>query len=108
MKKFTGGQAAVNDGIRAGRWSQAMDGEAVPAGSTLERAIYWRQIYAEMLEMEERVLARIDLLMDTQSDVVKREVELTNVPSVVAQAQRFRQRLGFWEARINELDIRRL
>jgi hypothetical protein len=45
--------------------------------------------------------------MDTQSDVVKREVELTNVPVVVAQAERFRQRLGYWEARITDLDIRR-
>jgi hypothetical protein len=84
-----------------------MDGEGVLAGSTLESALYWPQIYSEMLEMEEKVLARIDLLMDTQSEVVKREVELANVPVVVAQAERFRQRLGYWEARITQLDIRR-
>jgi hypothetical protein len=84
-----------------------MDGEGALAGSTLESALYWRQIYSEMLEMEEKVLARIDLLMDTQSEVVKREVELANVPVVVAQAERFRQRLGYWEARITEFDIRR-
>jgi hypothetical protein len=84
--------------------SQAMDGESVLAGSTLESALYWRQIYSEMLEMQEKVL---DLLMDTQSDVVKREVELANVPVVVAQAERFRQRLGYWEAPFTELDIRR-
>jgi hypothetical protein len=59
-----------------------------------------------MLEMEEKVLARIDLLMDAHSEQVKREVEMTNVPAVVAQAERFRQRLGFWEARVTELDIR--
>jgi len=76
--------------------------------STLERALYWRQIYSEMLELEERVLARIDLLMDTQSDVVMSEVELTNVPVVVAQAERFRERLGYWEARITELAIQRV
>jgi hypothetical protein len=39
--------------------------------------------------------------------VVKRELELTNVPVVVAQAVRFRQRLGYWEARVTELDVRR-
>ena len=92
--------------VRSGDWGQTVDGEGVLAGSTLERAIYWRQIYSEMLEMEERVLARIDLLMDTQSDVVKRELELANVPVVVAQAERFRERLGYWEARVTELDIR--
>ena len=88
-------------------WSQTTDGEGVLDDSTLERALYWRLIYTEMLEMEERVLARIDLLMDTQSELVKREVELTNVPVVVAQAERFRQRLGYWEARITELDVQR-
>ena len=88
-------------------WSQTSDGEGVLDDSTLERALYWRLIYSEMLEMEERVLARIDLLMDTQSELVKREVELTNVPVVVAQAERFRQRLGYWEARITELDVQR-
>lgn len=92
---------------RGGTWHQAMDGEGVLAVSTLESALYWRQIYSEMLEMEERVLARIDLLMDKHSEVVKREVQLTNVPLVVAQADRFRQRLGYWEARVTELDVRR-
>ena len=84
-----------------------MDGEGVLADSSLESALHWRQIYSEMLEMEEKVLARIDLLMDTQSEAVRAEIERTNVPVVVAQAQRFRQRLGFWEARVTELDIRR-
>ena len=88
-------------------WSQTSDGEGVLDDSTLERALYWRLIYSEMLEMEERVLARIDLLMDTQSELVRREVELTNVPVVVAQAERFRQRLGYWEARVTELDVQR-
>jgi hypothetical protein len=42
--------------------------------------------------------------MTKQSDEGRREVELTNVPVVVAQAERFRQRLGYWEARVAELD----
>lgn len=107
MKRFTQDRRAVATAIRDAGWSQTIDGAGVLAASTLESALYWRQIYSEMLEMEERVLARIDLLMDTQSEEVKREVELTNVPVLVAQADRFRQRLGYWEARINELDVRR-
>jgi hypothetical protein len=108
VKKFTKGVPVVEAAMRGGGGHQAVVGEDVPADSTLESALYWRQIYSEMLEMEERVLARIDLLMDTQSEVARREVELANVPVVVAQADRFRQRLGYWEARITELDIRRL
>jgi hypothetical protein len=89
---------------RGGDWSQAMDGEGLPKDSTLKQALYWRQIYVEILAMEEKVLARIRQLMLTQSNEGRREVELTNVPVVVAQAERFRQRLGYWEARVQELD----
>lgn len=81
-----------------------MDGEGDLADSTLEHALYWQKIYGEILEMEEKVLARIHQLMNTQSDAVKREVELTNVPVVVAQAERFRQRLSYWSKRVVELD----
>ena len=54
--------------------------------------------------MEESVLARIRELMAKQSTQARREVELTNVPVVVAQAERFRQRLGYWEARVRKLE----
>ena len=81
-----------------------MDGEGIPADATLEHALYWRKIYSEILAMEEKVLDRIRQLMDTQSVEARREVELTNVPVVVAQAERFRQRLGYWEARVLQLD----
>jgi hypothetical protein len=80
-----------------------MNGEGPPAEATIKQALYWRQIYTEILAMEEKVLERIRHLMRTQSDESRREVELTNVPVVVAQAERFRQRLGYWEARVVEL-----
>jgi hypothetical protein len=83
-----------------------MDGEGVPGDSSMEQAVYWKQIYTEILAMEEKVLARIRQLMETQSDTAKREVELTNVPVVVAQAERFRQRLGYWDARVQVLVAR--
>ncbi len=88
---------------RGGDWSQRMNGEGPPADATLKQALYWRQIYTEILAMEEKVLARIRELMAAQSAEGRREVELTNVPVVVAQAERFRQRLGYWDARVLEL-----
>jgi hypothetical protein len=94
----------VDAAVRGGDWSQAMDGEGAPSDSTLEQALYWKQIYTEILAMEEKVLDRIRQLMGKQSDEVRREVELTNVPVVVAQAERFRQRLGYWNARVAQLD----
>ena len=94
----------IDAAVRGGDWTQAMDGEGVPSHATMEQALYWRQIYTEILGMEENVLKRIRQLMATQSGAVRREVELTNVPVVVAQAERFRQRLGYWEARVHELN----
>jgi hypothetical protein len=94
----------IDAAVRGGDWSQAMDGEGMPGDASLEHALYWRKIYVEILAMEEKVLDRIRQLMNTQSDEGRREVELTNVPVVVAQAERFRQRLGYWEMRVAQLD----
>jgi hypothetical protein len=85
---------------RGGDDSVGMEGEADPATATLEQALFWKNIHTEILAMEEAVLARIRQLMVDQSPQAQREVELTNVPVVVAQAARFRSRLGFWETRV--------
>jgi len=89
---------------RGGDSDQAMDGESDPKTASMEQALYWRQIYREILAMEEKVMERIQDLMTTQSAQARHEVELTNVPVVAAQAQRFRDRLGFWTARVHELE----
>ena len=81
-----------------------MDGEADPTSASMEQALYWKQIYQEILAMEEKVMERIQELMAKQSPQARREVELTNVPVVAAQAERFRQRLGFWTARVHDLE----
>jgi hypothetical protein len=81
-----------------------MDGEVDPRDASMEQALYWRQIYREILAMEEKVMQRIQDLMARQSPEARKEVELTNVPVVAAQAERFRQRLGFWAARVQELE----
>lgn len=82
-----------------------MDGEGPPEFADLGQALFWRQVYQEILTMEESVLVRIRELQARQSLVASLEVELTNVPVVVAEAERFRQRLGYWDARVSELDL---
>src|SRR5487761_253564 len=94
----------IDAAARGGDWTQPMNGEVASSHATLGQALYWRQIYSEVLGMEEKVLKRIRQLMTKQSDEARREVELTNVPVVVAQAERFRQRLGYWETRVHELN----
>jgi hypothetical protein len=90
--------------IRGGDDSLGMHGEGDPDAASLEQALFWRKIYTEILAMEEAVLERIQQLMADQSPQARREVELTNVPVVVAQAERFRARLGFWESAYERLD----
>jgi len=89
---------------RGGNWNQGMDGEGTPGTASLKEATYWAGIYTEILAMEEQVLERVRQLMSRQSKQVQEEVELTNVPVIVAQAQRFRQRLSYWSDRISELE----
>ncbi len=88
---------------RGGDNSLGMEGEADLDTATLEQALFWRNIYGEILVMEEAVLSRIQHLMADQSPQARREVELTNVPVVAAQAERFRSRLGYWESACTRL-----
>ncbi len=86
---------------RGGDDSSGMEDEIDPANASLEQALFWRGIYTEILEMEESVLARIRQLMAQQSPQARREVELTNVPVVVAQLERFRVRQGMWAIQVD-------
>jgi hypothetical protein len=82
-----------------------MDDEADPATASLEQAVFWRNIYTEILAMEEVVLARIYQLMAGQTPEARREVELTNVPVVVAQVERFRSRGKLWGTRVRAYQL---
>ena len=85
---------------RGGNDSVGMEDEMDPDSASLDQALFWRNIYTEILQMEESVLARIRQLMARQSPQARREVELTNVPVVVAQVERFRARRRIWESRV--------
>jgi len=89
---------------RGGDNSLGMDSESDPATATLEQALFWRNIYAEILAMEEAVLARIHQLMANQTPEARREVELTNVPVVVSQVERFRARHGIWDSLVHNYE----
>lgn len=89
---------------RGGDWSQGMDGEGRPADGQAADVEFWIEIYTQILAMEEKVLERVKELMATQSAEAQREVELTNVPVIAAQVDRFRHRLGYWQARKVDLD----
>jgi len=90
--------------IRGGDPGQPMETEPDIAGSSQTEALFWRGVYREILTLEESVLARIRHLMLAQSETSRREVEISNVPVIVAQVERFRARLGYWEARLRVVE----
>ena len=94
----------VTAAIRGGDVDQAMEGEQAIETSSLDQAVFWRDTYREILTMEESVMARVVELMAAQSATARREVELSNVPVIAAQVERFRSRLGFWETRLKALE----
>jgi len=81
-----------------------MTDEAELGNSSLEQAHFWTRTYAEILAMERGVMDRIHALMATESHTVQREVEMSNVPVIAAQIERFRQRHSFWAERVQELE----
>jgi hypothetical protein len=97
----------IEAATRGGDWSQGMEEEGTPQEAGLELAMYWRQIYHEILCFEESVLARMQESMIGHSKEARREIERTNVPVVVAQVEKFRQRHGYWSDRVRELESSR-
>lgn len=85
---------------RGGDASVGMDGQADPTTASLEQALFWRNIYTEILAMEEAVLERIQQLMAGQTPQARREAELTDVSVVVSQVARIRSRWQVWESRV--------
>lgn len=88
---------------RGGDPDQRMTGEPDPTTAALDEARFWHDAYLEIVRMEEQVMARVHELMATQSPEVRLEAEMSNVPVLAAQLDRFRKRHHFWVQRIQEL-----
>lgn len=89
---------------RGGDTDQLMDGEADLGTASMEQAMFWTKVYGEIMLMEEKVMARVQQLMAAETPRIQREVELTNVPVIASQVDRFRQRHEFWQLKVVELE----
>ena len=90
--------------LHGGDPQQRMHAEPDIDTANRESALLWSGTYREILAFERGVLSRMTTLMVLQSPASRREVETSNVPVIVAQVERFRLRLGYWEARLSALD----
>ncbi len=93
----------VSAAIPRGDADEGMESEGDPSTATLEQAMYWQQIYGEIVVMEEAVLSRIRKVMADQSPQARHEVALSNLPGVVRQLARFKRRRGYWDKQLQEL-----
>ncbi len=89
---------------RGGDPDQTMTTEPEARSTTIEEARFWRDTYAEILHVEEQVLAKVHELKARHSPEVRREVQMSNVPVITAQLERFRHRHEHWSSRVSELD----
>jgi len=97
-------RADLAGAIRSGDPDQTTESEGDPKTASLAHALYWQGIYIEILAMQEPVIERIHGLMAEQSPDLRHQVEGTSAPVVEPMANRFRERLGFWAARVRELE----
>lgn len=89
--------------IRGGDISLGMEDEVVVETADREQAIFWQRIYTEVLAMELSVADHMKLLMNELSPQSRAEVARTNLPVIEAQAEKFKDRLEFWNTRLADL-----
>lgn len=75
-----------------------------PDTTSIEMARTWHQAYSELVEFEEKVLARLQDLMPALSAAARQEAELTNLPMIADHLKMFRYRRTHWRKRLAELD----
>lgn len=74
-----------------------------PETSSIEVAEAWERAYSELVDFEEKMLARLKDLLPTLSTDARHEAELTNLPMIVQHLQGFRYRRAHWRGRLEEL-----
>jgi len=72
--------------------------------STAEDAATWVDVYSELLEFKQKLLAETTAQVQAmRSDAARQEVERTDAVVLRAEAERLARRLGFWRRRHEEL-----
>jgi hypothetical protein len=72
--------------------------------SPLAQALYWREIYAEIVNVEERFIAQMRDLMVGLSYEAQRALELNNVAPVLRQIEKCQKRRQYWDACVGEFE----
>lgn len=74
------------------------------ATRSVDVARFWQEAYDELVNMEEKLLAQLELMLPRLSPAARREAELTNLPMINDHLQTFRYRRAHWQARLEQLN----
>src|SRR5579872_5199553 len=76
-----------------------------PETDSLEEARRWVSVYSHLVKLEQELLDLMASMIPAMPDEARREAELTNLPVLASQVERFRHRLDYWTKRKEALTI---
>lgn len=89
--------------LRAVDQDALLEGED-PASPHVDDAEHWISVYRELIEFKASVLgASAGEIADLDHKESRSEAKQVDVPILRAELERFRRRLAFWQARLEQL-----
>src|SRR2546426_5814941 len=77
-----------------------------PESESLEEARRWVRAYGHLVTLEQALFDLLAKMIPGMPGDAQREAELTNLPVIASQVERFRHRLDYWVKRERELEGR--
>lgn len=72
----------------------------------VDDAVHWTEVYGELLDFKRSLLAVAEDELRSMNHDAESEVKETDLKVLIAEAARFKRRLGFWQERADELKAR--
>lgn len=75
-----------------------------PESGSLAEAQRWIAVYHHLVHLEQELLDMLARMIPGMPDAAQKEAEVTNLPVLASQVERFRHRLTFWQKRRDDLE----
>jgi len=74
-----------------------------PESQSLSEARRWIAVYRHLVKLEQELFDMLARMIPTMPKEAQREAEMTNLPVIASQVERFRHRLDYWVTREQEI-----
>jgi hypothetical protein len=75
-----------------------------PSSASLAEAQRWVAVYRHLVNLEQELFDTLARMIPDMPADAQTEAEMTNLPVIASQVERFRHRLDFWQRRRDELE----